>query len=357
MAFLDLFKRRSDKQPEEQKPTQAPAAAEAVQPAAAAPAAVRVTKDMIVESIENCKIALGNCGLSEEEVDKYSAAFIAMQQAVRGLHANLDVTDLMEYLYQVFSSAMIMIFNGGTTIDRKKAMMTASDAIKAIASTTESPVKIATLQLAIQIQTASILMSRRTIADLNEEKAEYVEAEKELLRESDTRDVDKLSELARLTFDQYEQQINGITEQVQGAERLISTYNQEIASLKATINAIKLNPGALNVLASQEKMRELREKMSSMVDFIAMVEKATRNAEETRARTKAQIRELKRKLENTVFIPDPETEARMREVMAAIQNEEQNDAVQEAPLQTEEAEATEETEETATAEALQEETL
>lgn len=339
MAFFkELFTRRSDKKTEERKEVQKSVSTEAPQPAAKA-GNTPVTTDMIVESIETCKAALSNFGLTKEDVDKYCTAFIAMQQAVQGLHSNLDVSDLMEYLYQVFTSAMFMIFSGGTALDRDKAIKTANDAIRTIPSTADSSIKIATLQLAILLQSAMILTNRRTIADLLEEKAQYLEAEKELMRNSGAKEISELSELDRLTFDQYEQQITGISEQVKSAERLIATYNQEIVALKGIIRSIEMNPGAVNVLATQEKMQALREKMPTLTDFTNMVEKATRNAEETRAKIKAQIKELSRKLEDTVYVPDPETEMRMSQVMAEIQAENQKEEVQETPQQTEETEA------------------
>jgi len=277
-----------------------------------------ITRDQIVDSIDSCKAALINCGLSKEETEKYSIALTAMQQAVSGLHPNLDVFDLYEYLYQVFSSSLALIFSGGTPLDKDRAVKTINESIKAIPSTTESPIQIATLQLAVLTQNALIINSRRMIDDLNIEKAEYQNAEKELLRNSKVEDASGMSESEKLTFDQYEQQIMEISEQIRSAERLIATYNQEIVSLKGIIRSVQLNPSAANMVSLQEQLRDLRAKLPGLAEFAAMVEKATRNSEQIRAETKATIRELSRKLDDTAFIPDLETEEKMSRLLEEV---------------------------------------
>ena len=317
MAFLKKLFGKHEEEPreEEQAETAAEEASQVPAPETGA------TLNSVADSIDSCKAALLNCGLSEEETEKYSAALTAMQQAVRGLHPNLDVSDLYEYLEQVFTNALTLIFSGGTPLDRDRAVKTVNESIKAIPSTVESQVRIATLQLVILIQTALILSSRRTINDLNLEKAEYEEAEKELLKASGARDLAGLTESERITFDQYEQQIREIGEQVRGAERLIASYNQEIVNLKGIIRSIQLNPGASSMINMQKQLQELRSKMPGIAEFAALVEQATRNAEQIRAEAKAAIRELNRKLENTAFIADEETEERISQMMAEIHGE------------------------------------
>ena len=303
-----------------------------------------VTVDTLTNSIEVCKSSLENCNLSEEEIEKYASALTTMEQAIRGLHAVVDVTDLMDTLNQVFTQSLLLILSHGLPMQRDKAIKTINDAIKAIPSPVENPVKIATLQLAILIHTALIISSNETIAELNIEKEEYLEAEKELLKSSSAESPSALSEIERITFDQYEQQINQIKEQINGAKRLITTYNQEIVSLKGIIRNINLNPMSFNIQELQEKMRRLREKMPGIAVYTNMVKYATQNAEKIREKTKAEIRKLKETMLETAYIPDAETEQALQQRFAEVKGEQAVQPVQETEnTQTEQPEEEQET--------------
>ena len=334
MAFLkNLFGKREENTGRE-------AAAESPQSAAAENEKPAVTLDALADSIDGCKASLIHCGLSNEETEKYTVALTAMQQAIRGLHATLDVNDLYEYMQQVFTSSLTLIFSGGTPLDRDRAVKTVNESIKAIPSPAESQIRIATLQLAILTQSALIISNRRTIADLNMESSEYQAAEKELLQNSNASKSESLSDIEKITFDQYEQQIREIDAQIRGAERLISTYNQEIVSLKGVIRSIQMNPSAASVLTTQKQLQELRQKMPGLAELAAMVEKATKNSEQIRAEAKAAIRELSRKLEDTAFIPDHETEQKMNQMLDQIHGRVEQEETQAQEEEKEENRAT-----------------
>ncbi len=277
-----------------------------------------VTMDMVANSIENCKANLINCNLTPEETDKYSAALTMMQQAIRGLHAQVDVSDLLDMLNQVYSSSFLLILNCGTPLERDKAVKSVTEAIKAIPSAIEGPVKIATLNLAILIQTALKLSSGKTISDLEIEREEYIAAEKQLLLDSRAQKVSDLSAQDKRTFDQYEQQRRSISQQIEGAQLLISSYNQEITSLMNIIRTIQINPGAVNILENQKRMEELRRKMPGMEELINLVETAGKKSDEIRAKVKAQIKEMEKKIDNFEPILDQETEDTIDELLSEI---------------------------------------
>ena len=180
-----------------------------------------VTLDALADSIDGCKASLLRCGLSNEDTEKYSTALTAMQQAIRGLHPTLDASDLYEYLHQVFSTALIMIFSGGTPLERDKAVKTVNESIKKIPSTAETEIRVATLQLAILTQNALIISNRRIIDDLKVESGEYEAAEKEIIENSNAVSIDELPESEKRTFEQYQMQINDINAQIASAERLV----------------------------------------------------------------------------------------------------------------------------------------
>lgn len=289
------------------------------EPAQEAPAArPAVTADMISDSIDNCKSLLPGFGLTAEETDRYATALTAMQQAIRGLHATQDVTELMDCLFRVYNSALPLIFGSGIPLEQQKALRTVNDAIKAIPSTVAAPIHIATLQLAILMETSLILSSRKVIADLGIEAQEYEQAERDLLKKSGAAETSKLTEIERITFDQYEQQLCSLRDQIESAERLITTYNQKIVSMKGSIHTIQLNPNAADVKDMQEELDRLREKMPGIAELADIVEKASLDAEKIRARTKAEIRELERKLEDTAFIADDALEAKMSRMLSEI---------------------------------------
>ena len=183
--------------------------------------------------------------------------------------------------------------------------------------------------MAILIHTALIINSKETISDLNIEKHEYVEAEKELLKASSAENLSDLAEREKLTFDQYEQQINQIQAQINGAERLLTTYNQEIVSLKGIIRTINLNPMAINILELQEKMKQLREKMPGIAEYTNLLKSATQNAEKIREKTKAEIRKLKETMMETVYIPDEETERTLERRFAEVKQSQTAEPVRE----------------------------
>ena len=296
-----------------------------------APPAPEITADTLAKRIESCKAALINCGLSNADIDKYSSALTTMEQAICGLHPEVNVDDLMDYLNQVFSSALLLILSCGSPLQRDKAIMTINDSIKTLPSTLESQVKIATLQLAILIQTAQIISSQKTIADLEVEKKEYADAEEDLLKNTQAKNAGDLSEKEKVFFDEYERQIKLIDGQIKGTDRLIESYNADIGSLKNIIRIIGLNPNDKNVVESQKKLDELREKMPSIAEFMNMVEAATKNTDTIRAKAKAQIRELDVKLENTTYIPDQETEEALTKRFNEIKGKETDVPVQETP--------------------------
>ena len=317
-------------------------AAEAPEAETPAPERPEVTMDTVANSIEECKANLVNCNLTPEEIEKFASALTMMQQAVRGLHAQVDVSDLLDLLNQTFNSSFLLILSCGTPLDRDKAVKTVTEAIKAIPSAIEGPVKIAALNLAILMQTALKLSGNKTIGDLEIERDEYIAAEKQLLMDSGAEKAGDLSPRDKRTFDQYEQQRRSIEQQIEGAQLLVSSYDQEITSLMTIIRTIKINPGAVNILENQNRMAELRRRMPGMEELIGLVETAGQNAEEIRAKVKAQIKEMERKMEEFYPILDQQTEDTINSLLSELHPQ---PAAQEAP-KTEEAGQETETEET-----------
>ena len=332
---------KEHEKPEDNTIEEAIQEAEASEPEKQTPAP-KITMDTVADSIEECKANLANCNLTPEEIEKYASALTMMQQAVRGLHAQVDVSDLLDLLNQTFNSSLLLIFSCGTPLDRDKAVKIITEAIKTIPSAIEGPVKIAVLNLAILMQSALKLSGNKTIGDLEIERDEYIAAEKQLLLDSGANKASDLSSRDKRTFDQYEQQRRSIDQQIEGAQLLLSTYDQEITSLMTIIRTIKINPGAVNILENQNRMAELRRRMPGMEELIGLVETAGQNAEEIRAKVKAQIKEMERKMEEFYPILDQQTEDTINDLLSELHPQ---PTAQEAP-KTEEAGQETETEET-----------
>lgn len=296
------------------------------------PEAAGITMDDVIRSIDDCKASLIAAELPPEDVSRYSDALSAIQQALRGLHAVTDITDLLDALNLVFSTSMGLTFNFGGSEDCTEAIKMISAAVKAIPSTKNDDVLIAALQLNILAQNALILHQRQIITRYQTEIDNYHSEQRALLAQSTAKSASELSAFDRNMFQQIEDRVEMREGRIEGARMLISTYNQEILSFESSIESIRINPRAYQTADVKERMRALRAKAPNGSELAAMIEEAAKEASVIAAESKAEMKRMREMIDENLPVIDAETERKIEEAFAEMNGCAQT---QEAPEQTE----------------------
>lgn len=304
---------RLGKKPEPEAPE-----AEKPQEAEAPEAPEAVTIDTVIASIDSCKAFLLDSGRSPEEISLYSSALGVMQQALRGLHATVDITELLEAMNTVFTTAMGMTFSFGTSLDCNDAISTVNDAIRTIAGTRQSDVLIAALRLNIVAQNALILNQEQIIRRYEAEIEGYRAKQVQLLSDSGAKAPAELDSGTKDLFAQIDQRMQMRQGFIENARSSITNINQDILNLETSIETVRCNPNAQQLGQLREHMQKLIDKAPSLSELTLMIEEAQKNAAALYAKIDADIRQMREAIVDHALPITSQTQKRMDALLEEI---------------------------------------